>query len=101
MHISLCSSFISKRETCISRQVNRDSHLVKETDNKTPFLKSFPEFRKDFKKGVYKIHFTKTYYGKLRFSKEMPGFFVQDPALALEVIPDEQKLKEHRKKFNS
>jgi hypothetical protein len=62
---------------------------------------TFRNSGKDFKKGVYKIHFTKTYYGKLRFSKEMPGFFVQDPSLALEVIPDEQKLKEHRKKFNS
>ena len=51
----------------------------------------------DFPKGAYTLRFTRNFFGRIRFSRELPGFFVQDPALALDVTVDEKKLLARQK----
>ncbi|MBE6370961.1 MAG: DUF4838 domain-containing protein [Lentisphaerae bacterium] len=51
------------------------------------------------KQGVYELHVTSSLWGRIRFGKELPGYFVIDPDHALQVTLDEKKLQEHQKKF--
>ncbi len=48
--------------------------------------------------GVYELRVTSNLWGRIRFSSELPGFFVIDPAHALQVTLDEKKLLERQKK---
>ena len=53
----------------------------------------------DLKQGVYELRVTSKIWGRIRFGKELPGYFVLDPDHALQVTLDEKKLKEHQKQF--
>ena len=63
--------------------------------------KSIPVRRADGKmleSGLYQLQVKQILSGRIRFSSELPGFFVIDPEHALQVTLDEKKLLEQQKK---